>query len=110
VRRFAGVRRLVPTQRPLLPHVRSVVVERNACVSLFHSLSLATGALFTLTVDEQIFNKNSLDRLVASMAGPAVSTYSFRTDRNILQLTVTDNSTNELSLRLAAQIFDYLKG
>lgn len=67
-----------------------------------------------ITVDERIFTKSSLDRLISSSMlvedGWAQSqSYSYRTDENILHLIISDNTTNENSIRLANKIQEYLE-
>jgi hypothetical protein len=69
--------------------------------------------MIKLTVDDKIFTKSALDRLVLSMLeGDAIASglmsYSYRTAINILHLTVVDNTTNEKSIALAQKLYTYL--
>ena len=77
--------------------------------SLFFSLLL--GAMMKLTVDDKVFTKSALDRLVSSMLtedSSGLMSYSYRTAVNTLHLTLVDNTTNEKSVALAEKIHAYL--
>ena len=82
------------------------------CATLF--LFCPQGAMIKLTIDDKIFTKSALDRLVLSMfeAGDTIASglmsYSYRTAANILHLTVVDNTTNEKSIALAEKLYTYL--
>ena len=86
-------------------------VKRDATsLSCFSLVCMLTGAMMRLTVDEGIFTKSALDRLVSSMLKdePATHSYSYRTASNVIHLTVVDNTTNERSISIANKIQDYL--
>lgn len=71
-----------------------------------------TGVVMKLTVDLNVFSLTSLDRLVSSMMGqnglPGVQTFSYRTGEDVVHLVLADNTTNEKSIHLGRQIYDYL--
>ena len=73
-----------------------------------------SGAMMKLTVDDKIFTKSALDRLVSSMLTSedaitnGLMSYSYRTSVNTLHLTLVDNTTNEKSIALADKIHAYL--
>lgn len=80
------------------------------CATLFFT---PPGAMIKLTVDDKIFTKSALDRLVLSMLeedaiASGLMSYSYRTAVNILHLTVVDNTTNEKSIALAQKLYTYL--
>ena len=87
-----------------------------ACLKLIAFLFciiILLGAMLTLKVDERIFTKTSLDRLVSSLmvedGSPGSQSYSYRTGNDVIQLLIVDNTTNQRSVRLASKTFDYLK-
>lgn len=85
--------------------------NRSSVPSVVYHLSLFyAGAMMKLTVDEGTFTKSALDRLVSSMLKdePATQSYSYRTARNVIHLTIVDNTTNERSILIANKVQDYL--
>ena len=61
-----------------------------------------------MKVNASVFNLATLQRLVTSMTAPPVTAYAYRTDVDVVHLNVVDETTNELSVRLAQRIHQYL--
>lgn len=80
---------------------------------MFITKACFIGAMMKVTVNEKVFTKSALDRLVSSMLDEdgqrhGVQSYSYRSGKNELHLTIVDNSTNERSVSIAKKLYDYL--
>lgn len=75
-----------------------------------HKLFLLQGAMAKLTVDDAQFTKTSLELLLTSFSKQYnAATHIYRTSNETVHITISDNNTNELSLKMARLLDSYFK-